>query len=349
MAPPTKARPLPGQPTRPLPGTPTTPPTKMSPRPSLTEGGFDPFGPLALPPQALATGLGIDFGQFMVNFRELEFWMDKGWSHKDRITAFRKIWYNNDRFNEVIKGTDGLRFPPMWGTLKNKSRAWDYLEDHPEITISGKNVDIGHLFAGTDAANHFEASLDFKQLNFQLSSLLQVSNKEFANFIGDLGSTVEAYVAEDPTLLNDVRKAKSANEADLRVFYDGAQGKTSPGDLAGDADVFVFPWSSSITLAENMENYYHELAKGNFKRFTSFAVLIGLGQLRADNTFENEAAQKPTLKVKIAAAARALGAKRAFDPRTAIVQPRTDVIPAATDLVIPMFLKSVRDEVIKEK
>src|SRR5262249_3224372 len=156
-----------------------------------------------------------------------------------------------------------------------------YLHDHQEVRISGRTVDVGHMFTGSDAAQNLEASLNFTRLVGTLALLRKVSNVELATFIGDLGSVVSDYIIDKE---DDLRDGKTfPTEADLRVFYDGAKARISPADMAGDADGVVFPWDSAKSIAENMETYYTEILSGKRKRFTSFAKTIGLGQLQADD------------------------------------------------------------------
>jgi hypothetical protein len=289
------------------------------------------------------TALGTDFSDFMIHLRLLEHWFDKSVSLKDRITAYRKIWFNDANWDQVIKTAKDIHPPFMWSSHSEQSHI-QFLKDHDELVIGGRQVDISHLFAGSDAANHIERSLDFTRFFVQLSELLKVTNVEFAGFIGDLGSVVARYLAAFVERL--VFGQELVSEPDVRRYYDGPRGIMKPADLAGDADGIVFPWNSLRTVDQNMEEYYLELLNGTRKRFTSFARLIGLGELQGE-TFTEETGLRLQLEEKVIAGAKALIRKIA-GLSTLHRQLKETHFRAASTLAVGFFLNSVRDEVKKE-
>ena len=82
-----------------------------------------------------------------------------GYSRKDRITAFRKLYYDSAKptktyagatisggaWNLLIPGAASTRIPPSWAGMQADIRA---MKASQVVTIGGAKVDIGHLFAG---------------------------------------------------------------------------------------------------------------------------------------------------------------------------------------------------------
>jgi hypothetical protein len=119
-----------------------------------------------------------------------------------RITDFRLIYYPNGApvreffgavvgggtWNILIPGAASAREPETWRSNAELAASRTFLLTHKVLEIRGHKVDLGHLFAGLDAANH-PATISLGGL------IILRSNMAAATYAGDLGSVVGEYVS----------------------------------------------------------------------------------------------------------------------------------------------------------
>ena len=230
------------------------------------------------------TGAGADFDNFLLQFGALEqAAIRDGYGFADRITAFRKLYYDSPSaaktyagavvgggaFNILIPGAAATKLPPSWST-PGLDGAADYLRKHQILSIGGQSVDIGHMLAGADAAKH-PTSLSLAGGMVKLRS-----NVEATTFGGDLGSVVTEYIHGSKASFRDTAMVRSSV---LDSYYDGSNAMASAEDMAGNADAYSLTFDSSKSLTENLRDYYAATSGGAKKRFTGFAAAIGLGTL----------------------------------------------------------------------
>jgi hypothetical protein len=230
------------------------------------------------------TGAGSDFDSYLINFQALEIAaIADGYSFRDRITAFRKLYYDSASavktyegavigggvWNVLIPGAAATKFPPRWSGPGLKDAA-DYLRKHQKLTINGKPLDIGHFLVGVDAAKHPTG------IELAAGMVKMRSNVEAATFIGDLGSVVTEYIHGSTATFRDTAMERSPV---LDSYFDGSHAMAGAEDMAGNADAYAMSLDSSKILAENLRVYYAATAGGVKKRFTAFASKIGLGTL----------------------------------------------------------------------
>ena len=133
--------------------------------------------------------------------------------------------------------------------------------------INGTSIDIGHLLTGLDAGN-YETAFSLEKFGIDIFDFR--SNKEFATYVGDLGSVVERYVDEEKNWMGWV----SRDDAALAQHYSEL---ASDVDMAGNADSYAMDYDSNLTFAENLSNYVSGDTRADNQRYTRFAERIGLG------------------------------------------------------------------------
>jgi hypothetical protein len=231
-----------------------------------------------------ASGAGNDFDEYLLQFNALEqAAIKEGYSLSDRVTAFRKLYYDaasaaktyagavvgGGAFNILIPGAAGIKIPASWSTPPLDGAA-DYLRKHQTLKVGARTVDVGHLLAGADAAKHpTSVSLGGGVVRLR-------SNVEAATFVGDLGSVVTEYIHGSTASFRDTAMKRSAV---LDGYYDGSKAMAGPEDMAGNADAYSLNLDPSKSLADNLKDYYAAASGGAKKRFTTFAAAIGLGTL----------------------------------------------------------------------
>jgi|GEM_PF-5109538 len=265
-----------------LPPAPVAPPVVAPPAPLVTAPA--PAVTAAPAPVATVSRAGTDFDQFIANVNLLEAAaISDGYSLTQRITAFRKIFYDSSNpastyagstvgggaFNILIPGAVSTTFPPSWASQPALVAAKAYLNGHQSIQVQPLgNVDTGHVFAGLDAGLHqTSVSIAFGQLHFR-------SNKEAATFTGDLGSVVVEYIKANPASFRDV--AMDLNSSILNAQYTRF---ASDPDMAGNVDAYSMTLDPGKTVAQNLIDYYTPTTLGVNKRYTNFANSLGLGRL----------------------------------------------------------------------
>ena len=181
--------------------------------------------------------------------------------------------------------------------------AADYLRKHQTLSIGGQSVDIGHMLAGADAAKHPT------KLSLAAGVIRLRSNVEAATFIGDLGSVVTEYVHGSTASFRDTAMVRSSV---LDSYYDGSKAMASAEDMAGNADAYSLTFDPSKSLTENLKDYYAATTGGVKKRFTNFAVAIGLGTLTASSFTGDTKAWRDAMREEVFNSALAYAAGKGW-------------------------------------
>lgn len=313
------------------------------------------FGPAA------QTGAGADFDNFMLQFQALESAaIADGYSFTDRVTAFRKVFYDSASaartyagavvgggvWNILIPGAAGTKMPPSWAQMQGSI---DYLKAHQILTINGKPFDIGHTLAGADAARHPTS------ISVGAGMVKLRSNVEATTFIGDLGSVVTEYIHGSTASFRDTAMVRSPL---LDSYYDGSHAMAGAEDMAGNADAYAMSLDSSKTLSENLRNYYAATSGGVKKRFTTFASMIGLGTLTGSSFSGDNSAWRDAIKEEVFNSALAYAAGKGWrgdvinvfnDPGPGIVTPTFwEMYSNISEWVVDIFVNRMAKEVAKE-
>jgi hypothetical protein len=152
------------------------------------------------------------------------------------------------------------------------------MKDQQVITIGGKKVDIGHLFAGLDAAKH--------PTSIQLAGGLvkMRSNQEATTFIGDVGSVVVEYLHRHgkTTSFYDIARKRSPA---LEQYYDGTSGYISKEDMAGNADSYALEFLPNETICDALNRYY---SSSYAKRYATFASKIDLNNPKSKTALQEQ-------------------------------------------------------------
>ncbi len=310
----------------------------------------------------VATGAGSDFDNYLLQFQALESAaIADGYGFNDRITTFRKLYYDSASaaktyaganvgggvWNILIPGAAATTLPPSWsGPVKGSA---NYLRAHQVVTINGKQVDIGHMLAGADAAAHPTS------ISLAAGMVKLRSNVEATTFIGDLGSVVTEYIQASTASFRDTAMVRSPL---LDSYYDGAHAMASAEDMAGNADAYALTFDSSKTLTENLRAYYAATAGGARKRFTTFASKIGLGTLTGSSFSGDTASWRDAIKEEVFNSALAYAAGKGWrgdvinvfnDPRPGLVVPTFwEMYMNNSEWVVDIFVKRMVAEVSKE-
>ena len=277
------------------------------------------------------TGAGADFDNFLLQFGALEqAAIRDGYGFTDRITAFRKLYYDSPSaaktyagavvgggaFNILIPGAAATKPPPSWSTPRLDGAA-DYLRKHQILSIGGQSVDIGHMLAGADAAKHPTS------VSLAAGLVKLRSNVEATTFVGDLGSVVTEYIHGSKASFRDTAMVRSPV---LDSYYDGSNAMASAEDMAGNADAYSLTFDSAKTLTENLRDYYAATSGGAKKRFTGFAAAIGLGTLSPSGFSGNTTAWRDAMREEVFNSALAYAAGKGWKgdarPRVQRSRPR---------------------------
>jgi hypothetical protein len=311
---------------------------------------------------AATTGAGTDFDNFLLQFAALEqAAITDGYGFDDRITAFRKLYYDSasaaktyagavvggGAFNILIPGAAGTKLPPSWSSTMLGSA--DYLRQHQVLPIGGKSVDIGHMLAGADAAKHPT------RLSLAGGLVKLRSNVEASTFVGDLGSVVTEYVHGSTASFRDTAMVRSPV---LDSYYDGPKGMASAEDMAGDADAYSLTFNSSMSLTDNLKSYYAATTGGAKKRFTGFAAAIGLGKLTGGKFTGDTKTWRNAMQEEVFNAALAYAAGKGWkgdvvlvfkDPGPGILTPTYwEMYWNISEWVVDIFVDRMQKDVAKE-
>ena len=219
-----------------------------------------------------------DFVQLVDDLEKLA--INDGYSLVQRVTAFRKIYYDSTAsgtaypgapsggvWNILIPGAVSTSLPPSWRAVA--AAKISALAAAKVLPIDLVSVDVGHVLTGLDARDH-PTTISLGVLGFPLVRMR--SNLEAATFVGDLGSLVVEYLGASKRSFRD-----TAMELDP-MLLDVTYAKFAPGsDLAADADAYLLPLDSSRSFAMNLSAYYRATAGGWKRRWQGFANAIGLG------------------------------------------------------------------------
>lgn len=261
------------------------------------------FGP------PVQSGAGSGFDDFMLQLSGLEgLAIADGYSFDQRVTAFRKIFYDSSgparsyggvttgggAWNILIPGAAATVLPPSWSGSSAAS-AVAYLRSHAVQTINGVQVDMGHLLAGADARRHPAA--------ITLPGVTMRSNVQATTYTGDLGSVVVEYLYGSAQSFRDT--AMDRQPALLRTKYDAF---ASDPDVAGDADANAIALDPAKTLAQNLQDYYVGATSPARRRWKNFAAAIGLGTFASGSFTGDNAAWRSALQGEVMAAALAYAA-----------------------------------------
>lgn len=193
---------------------------------------------------------------------------EDGYSNIQMLSAFRKLYYNSGNWDTVIADAADTGLPPSWSSSEAENLV-RLVSQTQVAVINGQSVDVGHLLTGLDAGNH-ETAFGLEKFGIEIFSFR--SNKEFATFVGDLGSVVERYVDEEKNWLGWV----SRDDAAIASHYNNLAGDV---DMAGNADSYSMEYDSSLSFSQNLTNYYTGETRQDNQRYTRFAESIGLGRL----------------------------------------------------------------------
>lgn len=224
--------------------------------------------------------LGTDFESYLTTIGALEASARAdGYNTMQVITALRKIYYDSGKSKEYGGTTVGggawgilipganTGIPPSWKTPANKA-ILKGLKKTQVRQIAGKSVDIGHLFAGLDAVNNPT------DINVAYGiAVSMASNIEATTWSGDLGSVIGEYVlkAGDDKSMHDF-----TNKRDDKLLNQYFDNSFSTADMNGDIDVYNIQIDSSVSVTENLRNYYqNQQGRSASKRYTNFATSVG--------------------------------------------------------------------------
>ncbi len=312
---------------------------------------------------AAATGAGTDFDNYLLQFSALEqAAIADGYGFDDRITAFRKLYYDSASsattyagavvgggvWNILIPGAAATKLPPSWSTGALKGSV-DYIRAHQVLPIGGKAVDVGHMLAGADAAKHpTKISLGAGTINLR-------SNVEASTFIGDLGSVVTEYIHGSPTSFRDTAMVRTSL---LDSYYDGSHAMASAADMAGNADAYALKFDAAKTVADNLKDYYAATVGGAKKRFTSFAAGVGLGALGTSGFPGDSRSWRQAMTEQVFNAALAYAAGKGWrsdvinvlnDPGPGIIAPTFwEMYWNISEWVVDIFVDRMKRDVAKE-
>lgn len=146
----------------------------------------------------------------------------------------------------------------------------------------GERVDVGHVLAGLDAINHPApvAPLGMYEI---------ASNVDAVTWAGDLGSVLAEVLFQQITRDRPLTDAEVQQQIDLCA---------PPQDMLGNVDAYAIGAAYDISPAADrrvsdiLEDYYGEPTTANLprsRRFTTFALTVGLGALK-DGSFTAEQA-----------------------------------------------------------
>lgn len=181
------------------------------------------------------------------------------------VTRIRKAYYDGFLWDSMIKDREnhaGLAWPPL---SVQDYKAFTTAKNHPEITVNGDSIDIGHVFTGLDAANFPKTGT--------VMSAAGVSGPAGATWAGDVGSALAEWDLH-------AKKGLGHDRTRRQEFYDKF---ASSDDMLGDVDGIALsaapaggaaPAASLASLSGRLRAYYKTTdgaAAGVSKRFTKFA------------------------------------------------------------------------------
>jgi len=194
-------------------------------------------------------GVGADFDSLISNLFDLESAAIKEhYTFEQRVSAFRKICYDSDSWDILIPGAKAVKAPASWssGTLL---QAWRNVKAQDTLDIQGKPTAIWHLFAGLDAGNYPVRPLDLRHWTFPVATIS--SNKAQATYAGDLGSVCYEYQKAV-----EVPMGPAVKNLDPDLMKRTFTTYVSDADMGGNADAFALVPDKSVTVVQNLFDYY---------------------------------------------------------------------------------------------
>ena len=213
-------------------------------RPAVRESWSEDFAPTSVP------GVGGEFDVFLSSLFDLEKAAIKdGYSFTQRLSAIRKIFYDSPSWDILIPGAASVKLPASWSgaALANAVREVRGLKT---LDIQGKRTDISHAFAGLDAGTHLVKPLD---LRYWIIPVAKIStNKAQATYAGDLGSVCYEY----QQVRGKVPMGKAVKDLDATAMKTAYNDFAGDADMGGNADAFALTLDKSVTVAQNLFDYY---------------------------------------------------------------------------------------------
>ena len=243
-------------------------------------------------------------------------------SINEKITQFRKVFYNTQGWNtQLISNTSNI-------LLQISQPNIDLLRSSRYVNVNDSIVDISHVFAGMDAANH----RGIVGVNY----LYYISdNVSATTWLGDLGSVMGELAYTHPSLASD-----------LSVWQRTIDQNASPIDIIGDIDGFVLGNmldNVSTNLYTNiyalLSNYY-QTNDTITKRIVKFADYSGLGTWNG-NEFKSENAWKEAEKSNIQKSAKlyAILNNRSLAP---FISPSAFLADDTAKFILTVFISSLK-------
>ncbi|NJR50413.1 MAG: hypothetical protein HC780_13465 [Leptolyngbyaceae cyanobacterium CSU_1_3] len=228
---------------------------------------------------------------------------------KMMITRLRKIFYNSPGWNRQLiprtgnvsiryttkdQNTDGNRIyyiPSVDGltpaikvderdtlTIDSQGKSPELFLNQEVKLLDGSFVDMGHVLAAMDAANH--------PASVSAGGLFKVDkNIDNCTWIGDLGSIIGKLVLETAR--------RRGSQVALNEVQEYINAYAEPQDMLGDVDGIIISYGVrekivkgtgglNLKVSEILDQYYIKNEGGlKSRRFNTFAALIGLGTWQA--------------------------------------------------------------------
>lgn len=219
--------------------------------------------------------------------------LERAETNADRlVTYIRKIFpYDSAGWDAIIPQARDVDMPASMSQRPDIELAVRYIREHQVLPVDGRDVDIGHFFAGLDARNHPERPsrlgpsirnieqrlgirLDIDELRSRLGSDLNITrdtsvpilvirdNQRVATWSPDIGSAVVEYI-----------HSTLGSGRPFSYYYDNW---ASIQDMRGNADSYVSPFDSSQRLSQQFRSYYMGTSSQRRQRFAQFRQRIGM-------------------------------------------------------------------------
>jgi len=215
---------------------------------------------------------------------------------------------------------------------------------------AGELVDVGHVLAGLDAINHPSEVAP-------LGMYEMASNVDAVTWAGDLGSVLAEVLFQRARLDRPLTDAEVQAQIDLCC---------PPQDMLGNVDAYAIGVAYDIgsrsagrTVSDILLDYYGAPATvgtARSRRFTTFALQVGLGRLEGDafaaepawlERNEREIAHAAALYVGAVGELATWGLPYAIGAKLALMKTARDA-PLRREL-IERFVAALRAEVIAER
>jgi hypothetical protein len=171
------------------------------------------------------------------------------YSPRTILSLLRQLYYGaedwsrnkNSHWREVIPC--GTKFSNIQPLLDNPSLKTLKKSQVVKDAAAGVTTDIGHVFTGLEAMTCLTDTVEL--LVGGLTYTVEVSNEEFATWIGDLGSAVAQKAVDDLVY---------AKNLDWKAYF-GDSGPANYADLDGDIDSYAIRQALTKASCEHNEGY----------------------------------------------------------------------------------------------